>query len=143
MRVADYIEGNGERFAVTGISGGGLLASMYGALDDRVVAAAISGYTNMYRESIMPIRHCVCNFVPGIFDIGEMPHVISLICPRPLFISSGTTDNIFPVEGVRKAFNIIREIYAKHAPGVSVELEIFEGGHVYSEAFIDWLDEVL
>ena len=143
MRVADYIEGKGEIFATTGISGGGLLAATYAALDDRVAAAAVSCYTCMYRDCLMAMRHCVCNFLPGNLDLGEMPHVMALMLPKPLFISAGERDPLFPVEGVRKATKIIREIYAKHAPDASVELEVFEGEHEYSEAFIDWLDEVL
>jgi predicted esterase len=72
-----------------------------------------------------------------------MPYVFSLMCPKPLFISAGEDDPLFPVDSVREAAKIIREVYKKHAPDVPVELEVFKGGHEYSEAFIDWLDEVL
>ena len=144
MRLADYMEEHGvRRYAAAGISGGGMVTSLYAALDDRISAVVVSSYASLYRECAMAMHHCVDNFIPNIFDIGEMPYVISLAIPKPLYVASGARDPIFPVEGVRKGIAILEALYAKHAGPELFTAEIFDGIHEYTEGFIGWLDGTL
>lgn len=78
-----------------GISGGGLVAAFASALDERIKAAVVSGYVNTFEASIMAIRHCIDNYVPGLLQDAEMPDIVGLIAPRPLLIESGRTTGFF------------------------------------------------
>lgn len=142
--IADLMEKQGiEDYAISGISGGSTVASMYAAIDDRLKATALSGFVNMYKSSIMGMYHCVDNFIPNILSVGESPYIVAMGVPKPIYISSGTCDKIFPLEGTKKAIRIIQEIYKNQTDISLVAYEIFEGGHEFSEKFIDWLDEIL
>ena len=74
------------------------------ALDTRITYAVVSGYFNTFRDSIMAIRHRLCNFVPGIVNVAEMVDIAGLAAPRPVLFESGTADPIFPVEATKKAY---------------------------------------
>ena len=69
MRAVDYLESipqaDPNRLGVMGISGGGMHAFFSACLDPRIRAAVISGYFCDWRESILSINHCTCNFVSG------------------------------------------------------------------------------
>jgi len=66
------------------------------AVEERIKVAVISGYLNTFKDSIMAMKHCECNYLPGILKYGEMYDICSLIAPRPLLIESGKNDPIFP-----------------------------------------------
>ncbi len=76
-------------------------------LDERIRACAISGYFSTFRNSILAMSHCACNFVPGLAEFGEMYDLACLIAPRPVFIESGNYDPIFrsrPLNQVSKNY---------------------------------------
>jgi hypothetical protein len=101
------------------------------ALDERVKACVISGYFSSFRDSILAMNHCTCNFAPGLLNIGEMADLVGLIMPRPILVEAGVRDPIFPIATVRASVERTREICeilggnAAH----SVELDEFEGRH--------------
>ena len=113
-RSIDYLETRNDvdtdRIGAMGISGGGL-CSFATALDTRIKAAVISGYTNTFKDSVMSIYHCVDNFIPGVVNHAEMPDIIGLIAPRPLLVESGSDDPIFPIDATREAYEKIKAIY--------------------------------
>ncbi len=145
MKLTDYMLDKYKisDFATLGISGGGTVCSLYAAFDDRMKANVISCYTNMFKDSIMAMHHCVDNFVPDILSIGEMPHIISLAFPKPMFLSCGKNDPIYPLHGAEKSIEFIKRIYGKSHMADKIEVEIFDGVHEFSEGFIDWLDRIL
>lgn len=143
-KVIDYIqtlEGvNKDSIGCMGISGGGLVASFTTILDERIKATVISGYTNTFKGSIMSMYHCLDNYIPGILQHAEMPELIGLIAPRPIFIEAGTEDHLFPVEHVSVAVEKLTNIYKAFGAENSVSSHIFEGGHEISgEKSYDWL----
>lgn len=142
MKLTDYMmeEYKISDFATVGISGGGTVCSLYAAIDDRTKGSVISCYTNMFKDSIMAMNHCVDNFIYDVLSIGEMPHIISLAFPKPMFLSCGKNDPIYPEHGAKKAVHIIKKLYNKFNMADKIEAEFFEGGHEFSEKFIDWLD---
>src|SRR5690606_23266754 len=90
MKAIDYIQTREEidpgKIGIMGLSGGGLVASFTSALDERIQATVVCCYTNTFRASILSSRHCIDNYIPGILRYAEMPDLIGLIAPRPLFI---------------------------------------------------------
>lgn len=146
MRALDYVhlreEADTNRIGCMGISGGGMIASLVSALDERIGAAIVSGYANTFEDSILSRSHCLDNYIPGILREARMADLIGLIAPRPLLIEAGSEDKVFPVTGAKRAYTILEQIY--EAAGVKEKLaaDFFTGGHEISgQIAYDWLAE--
>ena len=135
MRLVDYLEtldiADTSRLGAMGISGGGMATFFHAALDQRIKASVISGYFSSFRDSILAMHHCTCNFVPGLLTIGEMVDLVGLLLPRPLLVEAGTRDPIFPIATVRASMARAREVCAILGGNAAdlVELDEFEGRH--------------
>jgi len=123
-----------EKIASYGMSGGAMLNSYLFALEPRLDAAIIANYPNTFEKSILAMHHCLCNYVPGILDLGDMAQIIALGAPKPLLISAGTVDPIFPLEGTEICWADLEKVYTKLGAREKCELELFEGGHEISNA---------
>lgn len=148
IRTLDYLETREDidqkRIGCMGISGGGLVAGFTSAVDERIKALVVSGYTNLFRDSIMSIRHCVDNFIPGILRYAEMPDLLALNAPRPLLVEAGDKDHIFPVAATREAIRQIGQVYELLNVRDRLAEDVFDGVHEISGAVAyDWLDSVL
>jgi len=144
MRAIDYLQSlewiGPNRIGVMGISGGGTTTLFTSALDDRVKATVVSGYFNTFRDSILLINHCIDNYVPGLLNYAEMYDIAALIAPRPLLIESGLNDPIFPIRGVKYAFERLKKAYELLGALDKLELDAFEGGHkIYGVKAYDFL----
>jgi len=144
MRVIDYAHQTGlaktDTIGCVGLSGGGLATTFAAAVDTRITTAVISGYFCTWKWSIMAMRHCECNYIPGILDYAEMADIGALIAPRPLLIEAGTQDPIFPIAGVRDAYDKLAQVYEMLGVPDRLDIDIFEGGHRWSGVkATDWL----
>ncbi|ENH98366.1 dienelactone hydrolase-like protein [Gracilibacillus halophilus YIM-C55.5] len=127
-----------DRTGIMGFSGGALVAAYTAALDHRIQATVLTGFVNTFKGSILAMRHCLDNYIPGMLNVAEMPEWISLIAPRPLFIESGKDDHIFPVDTARQAIDELATYYENHAENFAYD--IFDGGHeVNGNRSFDWL----
>jgi dienelactone hydrolase len=147
LRCVDYLltrdDIDAARIGCMGISGGGLVCSFAAAIDNRISAAVVSGYTNTFQASILSIHHCIDNYIPGLSLVAEMPDLIGLIAPRPLLIEAGKSDPIFPVHATLEAYEQIRSIYQNLASEEKLELDLFEGTHEISgNVAYDWFRRV-
>lgn len=143
-----YLAGRPEvdknRVGAMGFSGGALIAYAAAALDDRIQATVLTGFTNTFKDSILAKRHCIDNYTPGLLGHAELPELIGLIAPRPLFLESGERDRLFPVESFRRAAASIEAIYGTEGAQNKLAVDIFPGIHEVSgrHAF-GWLLEQL
>jgi hypothetical protein len=119
------------KILVSGNSGGGTATLFAGACDTRIAASIPSSCFNTFSGCIGTFRHCECNYVPGILDLGEMWDVAGLTAPRYFCAIHGVKDKGFPIENTRIAFKNLQEIYK--AAGVPQNCELYEGseGHRY------------
>lgn len=144
MRSIDYLEMRPEvdakRIGCLGLSMGGTITLYTAALEKRIRVAVISGYLNTFRDSIMAMEHCECNYVPGILQYAEMYDICGLIAPRPLLIESSRDDPIFPFHASKLAFDRVREVYKLLGEEEKIEGDFFAGQHKFSgkKAF-QWL----
>lgn len=144
--VLDFMEMDKEvdvnRIGMMGFSGGALVTSYTAALDLRVQATVLTGFTNTFRGSIMAMHHCIDNYIPSILNIAELPEWIALIAPRNLFIEAGEKDPIFPRPYVKDAIERIEEYY--HNRPEKFSYDIFPGVHQISgRKAYDWLKNKL
>lgn len=134
-----------QRIGIAGFSGGSLISYVTAALDERIAAALLIGFPNTFEDSILHVHHCLCNYTPGLLNTAELPELMGLLAPRPLFLESGDADPIFPKEGFFKAVEELRDIYAQSgAPQEALAVDLFPGIHEVSgrESF-DWLQATL
>ncbi len=130
MRCIDLLKARGfNKAGCMGISGGGLVTLYSACLDERITRAAVSGYINTFKDSVMAMWHCPDNYIPGILRIGEIYDFASAIAPRKLLIESGTKDRLFPREGVKTALANISRIYRETEAEENLIVDVFEGGH--------------
>lgn len=130
-----------DKVVVYGNSGGGTVTLFAGACDERITASIPSSYFCTFTGSIGSLRHCECNYIPGILDYGEMSDIAGLTAPRLFCATNGRYDDIFPAEESKKAFARLQKIYkTAGAPG-NCELYFGEGGHrVYRDGAHDFLE---
>jgi hypothetical protein len=144
MRLVDYIRALPDPLADTlgcvGLSGGGMVTLFTTALEARITCAVVSGYFNTFRDSIMAVRHCFCNFVPGIVRAAEMVDIAGLVAPRPLLVETGTQDPIFPTAATQRAYQELQKIYAVFGAVSNLDIDVFQGEHEWSgRKAYDWL----
>ena len=118
-----------QRIGIMGISGGGMLALFGAALDVRLRAVLVSGYFSTFRDSILAMGHCWCNFVPGLGAFGEMHDLAALVAPRPLLVKAGTEDAIFPLRAVRSGLRQAARHYAMHHAAQALARHVVTGDH--------------
>jgi len=144
MRLIDYIytrpDVEREHLPCIGLSGGGTATMYTTALDARITSAYISGAINTFRDSLMTIQHCVCNYVPHLPQYAEMPEVAGLIAPRPLMVENGDKDPIYPDFGVKAGVEMLRKIYTAAGHPERLTTHTFHGVHRWDgEPIADWL----
>ncbi len=118
-----------SRLCCMGNSGGGTTTVYVAALDERIKLAMPSASVSTYADSIGAMKHCVCNYVPGIALNFEMSDLIAMICPRYYIQVNGETDPIFPVTGGKKVFEAGKKAYLDAGCPERCALVIGDGGH--------------
>ena len=141
MRAIDWLEqrknqGKGidlTRLGILGHSSGGMTAMYAAALDERLRYVMLSCSVARFADSIIPIGHCECNAVPGIYTQLEMADILAAIAPRPLVIVNGREDPIFPLASAKKVVATVRRAYAAAGAKDLVRLIDGDGGHRFFE----------
>jgi dienelactone hydrolase len=132
-RGLDYLAWRGDinmqRVGVMGNSGGGVVSIYAAALLKRIYMAMPSCGFCTYADSLMRIRHCSDNFIPGMLQYLEMADVLGLIAPKPVVVVAGKLDGLFPIKRVRSAFKEAAEIYGAAGAGSECKLVVGPEGH--------------
>ena len=114
-----------------GHSGGGTATYYSACYDKRIKLAIPSCAISTYKSSIGDMWHCTCNYVPNMakyFDMGELS---CLIAPRKLMLVNGKIDPIFPIEGTREVYSVIKKVYEKAGAADACELIETEREHYF------------
>jgi dienelactone hydrolase len=131
-RGIDYLESRGDvdmdRLGVMGNSGGGTV-TMFASLLPRLKLAMPSCCFSTFRQSLMSVFHCMCNFIPGLYPLADMADVVGLYAPRPVVVVAGKEDGIFPLSGARSEFARLKKIYEGLGAGDRCHLVEGNGGH--------------
>ena len=131
-------------FGCTGNSGGGTTTLWLSALDERVTVAVPGSYFCSFKRSILGMRHCECNYVPGILQLGEMGDLAALIAPRAFRAIAGEQDHIYPIAGAHEQFETVQRAYDLLGHSERCSLAVHPGGHAYNHEmglawFAEWL----
>jgi dienelactone hydrolase len=133
LRLTDYLQSlneiDGKRIGAMGISGGGMMTFFHAAADPRIKSSVVSGYFCGFRESILGVHHCPCNFVSGLLKLGDISDLAGLIAPRHLMIEAGDHDCIFPIDSVKAQYEKARRAYQVWGKEANLKIDVFEGRH--------------
>lgn len=142
LQTLDYVK---PKFAIIGQSGGGTTSAFSSVIDGRISAAVVSGYFCTWSYSIFSLHHCTCNFVPGIMQYMDFPDMMAARAPKPLFVVAGEKDGIFPIEGVKDAYDKVKKAYQVFNASDMLDIDIIpETGHVFRGDYAyPWLDKIL
>jgi len=123
----NYLENHDDvdpkRIGIIGHSGGGTLSLFSAILDDRIKICATSGYLSTWDQSILAMYHCGCNFSADEY---------ASLAPRPLAITIGEKDNIFPYKGSKISIPIIKEAYEEANHPENLLIHVQNAGHRFS-----------
>jgi len=156
-RVVDYLSARSDvdatRIGAYGISWGGRTTMYLAALDRRIKACAISGHFNdLIPKMVQPSTNYTAfietsedyAFFPRHFQLFNDADIVSLICPRAVFIEQGRQDRVVHWKDSQRAFEPVKKIYDRLGIGDRAEYSIFDGPHEIhgTEAFA-FLDRFL
>ncbi len=136
MRILDVVAKDYKEYVdmsgvvCTGNSGGGTATYYLACMDERITAAAPSCSICTYEHSIAAMPHCMCNHVPSIRKYFEMGDLAGLIAPRKLVVAAGVLDDIFPIDGTKLNFEIIKYMYKSAGAEENCALVIGDKGHL-------------
>lgn len=135
IRALDYLETRPEvdkaRFGVTGRSGGGAYSWWITALDERIKASVpTAGVTDMQNQVIDGCveGHCDCMFYLNTYR-WDFARMVALAAPRPLLITNTDKDPIFPIDGVFRIYQDVRQLYTLLGKPGNLGLQVAEGPH--------------
>ncbi len=146
IRIIDIITSNdsdmfsfidSDDITVTGNSGGGTTTFYAACIEGRIKQAIPSCSVCTYKDSIVDLSHCGCNYIPSVARYFDMGDLAGLVAPRGLIIIAGKEDRIFPIDGVISTYNLAKSLYKKINADNKIDLKIGNGGHRYyaDEAF--------
>ena len=114
-----------------GLSGGGTITTFGSAMLSRIKMSMPAGYFCTFKDSIMAMPHCGCNFVPGLLTVAEMADVLGLFAPRPVAVVTGKDDPIFPLHGTKSEFKRLQAIYKAAGAADKCKLVVGDGEHQF------------
>ena len=130
-----------KKIASLGHSHGGYGTLFSMVTDPRITAGVISCGIAFLRDDPRPERWWRRTaLIPrlGYYadDIASAPidfhHWIALCAPRPLFITAGTQDAIFPNQAnIQKHLTHVRDVYALYDAQDALQSDVFEGPHTF------------
>ncbi len=138
IRATDYLaslpEVDSLRIGCTGWSMGAYRAWMLSALSNHIKAGAAVCWMVTTDEQLS-FRYSrtenggFANCLPGLRRWLDYPHVASIACPKPMLFINGSQDKLFPVAGVKKAFQTMHEVWDSQGVGDRIETELWEMPH--------------
>jgi len=146
-RAVDYLrsraEVDGDRFGITGASGGGNQTMYAGALDERFRAVVPVCSVGNY-QAYLQAACCVCEVLPGALRFAEEGDVLSLAAPRALLVINATQDaHQFSVGEAKKSMARAQNVFQLLGVSDHLRHEIFESPHAYNqpmrEAMYGWM----
>lgn len=123
-----------DRIGITGNSGGGTTAIYSGAILKRLTHVMPSSCFSTYKDSILAIQHCHCNYFPGMLKWADMGELAGLCAPKYLVIVNGVKDNIFPIGPAKAEFKRAQAIYKAAGVPDNCRMVIGNAGHRFYKA---------
>jgi len=157
LYAADFLAGlpfvDTKKIAAMGLSMGGFRTWQLAALSDHICAGVSVCWMSTLKDVMYPGANATIgasNFTmvhPGLFQDMEYPDIASLACPKPMLFYNGLQDGLFPVKGVREAYEKMRTVWASQKIQQKLVTKIWDAKHEFTlemqkESFV-WLEKTL
>lgn len=139
---------NPQRLGAIGHSLGGQETLWLTWYDARIAAAVSSCGFGLLSTIVRDhISHNFAAYIPALLEICDMDALVTSLAPRAFLLTAGTTDHLFPIDGVRDLAEKARQHYARQGVPERFQSIIFPAGHAFptevkeaAYAFLDrWL----
>lgn len=137
------------RVGCCGLSLGGLRTDYLAGLDDRVRCSVTVGFMTTWRDFVLNncYTHTWMVYIPLLCRYMDFPEVLGIRAPLPSMVLATDQDPLFDLDEVKRAFNILEQIYAKAGSPLSFSRAIHPGPHQFDRAMqaqaFEWLDRHL
>lgn len=128
-----------EKVGTMGFSMGAHRAWMTMAATDVVKAGAAVCWMNT-TDSLMTLTNnqnkggsAYAMLIPNIRRYMDYPHVASIACPKPMLFTNGLKDKLFPVEGVRAAYETMHKVWDGQGVGEHLQTKFYDLPHFCSK----------
>ena len=128
-----------EKIGAMGFSMGAHRAWMTMAGTDEVKAGAAVCWMNT-TDSLMTLTNnqnkggsAYAMLIPGIRRYMDYPHVASIACPKPMMFTNGLKDKLFPVEGVKSAYDVMRQVWKSQGAEAHFRTRLYDLPHFCSK----------
>ncbi len=123
-----------ERIGCMGCSMGAYRAWMLSAMSDRIKAGAAICWltTTDVQMSTQDGKHeygGFANCLPGLRQWLDYPDIASLAAPKAMLFINGTQDHLFPVRGVKQAYEQLHQTWRKLGADDRLTTELWDVPH--------------
>lgn len=143
MRSAEFLASlpfvDKERVGSLGFSMGAYRSWMLAALTDVVRASASICWMNT-TEHLMTLTNnqnkggsAYAMLVPALRRYLDYPHVASIACPKPTLFFNGTQDKLFPIEGVRDAYQEMEAVWQSQGASDRLVTKLWDEKHFFNK----------
>jgi dienelactone hydrolase len=138
-----------KRIGCGGLSGGGLRTVYLGGMDPRIKCAVCVGFMTTWTDFIMnkSMTHTWMTYTPLLPNLLDFPEILGLRVPLPTLVQNNNQDELYTLPEMKKADNILREVFKKAGASDKYSAKYYEGRHKFdlnmqADAF-DWFDKWL
>lgn len=128
-----------ERVGSLGFSMGAYRSWMLAALTDVVRASASVCWMNT-TEHLMTLTNnqnkggsAYAMLIPALRRYLDYPHVASIACPKPTLFFNGTQDKLFPIEGVRDAYQEMEAVWQSQGASDHLVTKLWDEKHFFNK----------
>lgn len=143
MRSAEFLASlpfvNKKRVGSLGFSMGAYRSWMLAALTDVVRASASICWMNT-TEHLMTLTNnqnkggsAYAMLIPALRRYLDYPHVASIACPKPTLFFNGTRDKLFPIEGVKDAYQEMEAVWQSQGASDRLVTKLWDEKHFFNK----------
>jgi len=138
-----------DRIGCGGLSGGGLRTVYLAGADPRISCAVCAGFMSTWDDFLLnkAYTHTWMTYAPLLPRYLDFPEILGLRVPLPTLILNNSDDELYTMQGMTRAGEILEELYLKAGAGDQCKTSYYPGPHkmdarMQEEAF-DWYDRWL
>lgn len=138
-----------DKIGCGGLSGGGMRTVFIGGLDPRIKCSVCVGLMTTWEDFMLnkSYTHTWMSFVPVLPIELDFPEILGMNIPSPSLVLNAEQDGLFTLPGMKRADEILKEVYQKANAADRYKGSFYPGGHRFSkemqaEAF-EWFDKWL
>ena len=143
MRSAEFLASlpfvDKERVGSLGFSMGAYRSWMLATMSDVVRASASVCWMNT-TEHLMTLTNnqnkggsAYAMLIPGLRRYLDYPHVASLACPKPTLFFNGTRDKLFPVDGLKDAYQEMEIVWKSQGASDRLVTKLWDEKHFFNK----------